>query len=247
MNTLQYEDIFDRTIRLVGKEDYQKLKNAKICVFGLGGVGSHLVTSLARCGIDNFLLLDGDVVDQTNINRQAFAFLSTIGKKKTEIAKNYISQINPNCNCKTINAYITQSNFANIKDAVFDFKPDWIIDAIDTITIKLLMAQSFSSLDKCKYISAMGAANKLDATKLKISSIYKTKIDPLARVIRKEARSRQVPDFMVCYSEEVITVENSSKLRKTESENKILGSISYLPAAMGITIASHVINDILGK
>ena len=234
----------DRTIRVFGEEAHKKIREAKVCVLGLGGVGSYCLTTLARSGIENFLIVDGDEFDETNINRQEFALQSTLGKRKVDVAKSVLTDINPECRVETHDEFILTEAIEKTIRRIEDFEPEWIIDALDSISIKLLLAEHFVRDNNfANYVSAMGAANKLDTSRIQMSSLYLTKNDGLSRIMRKEARKRNIPDYQVCYSDEEVKLSENQACTR-DVEKKILGSVSFIPSIMGITIASHVIKKI---
>ena len=229
---------FKRSEMLLGKEGMEKIKNTRVAVFGVGGVGSYAAMALVRSGIHHIDVIDNDTVSITNINRQLIANIKTVGRKKTEVMKEMLLDINENA---SVNAY----DLFFYKDTVckFDFSSyDYVIDAIDTVTSKLLL------IEKCnesgtKIISSMGTGNKFDPTKLEISDIYKTSVCPLARVMRYELKKRGIKKLTVLYSTEIpkkpIFNDEDDVRRSTP------GSMSFVPSAAGLIIASKVINDII--
>ena len=237
-------DMHDRTRRVWGKDAFEKIQGARVCVLGLGGVGSFALSSLVRGGVQNLLLLDGDVVDKTNLNRQALAFRSTIGKRKTEVARAFVCDINPDCKVSVIDKFVLTQDAGVTFAEIEAFEPDWIIDAIDSISIKLLLAEHFVR-DECfkNYVSAMGAANKIDPTRFSITSLYKTQNDRLSRIMRKEARKRKIPDFKVCASDEKTNFSEEAAITRGV-DKKILGSASFIPPIMGHMIAGYVMANI---
>lgn len=238
------QDFNDRSRRLWGNDAFEKIRYSRVCVLGLGGVGSFALSSFVRGGVENLLLLDGDEVDKSNINRQALAFQSTVGKRKVEVAKDFALEINPLCKVSTIDKFILTSDVENVCDQIEDFKPDWIVDAIDSISIKLLLAEHFVRDNKfSNYISAMGAANKFDPTRFSITKLFSTKNDGLSRIMRKEARKREIGDFLVCASDEKNCVNEDAAITRS-GEKKILGSSSFIPPIMGHMIAGYVMNQI---
>ncbi len=236
----------DRSMRLWGAKPFQKLQDSRVCVLGLGGVGSFVVSSLARGGIGNLMLLDGDVIDESNMNRQAFAFTDTIGKDKCEIAKEFVDRVAPTCKTVAYRALITKNTFDDVSRLIEDFRADWIVDAIDSINSKLLLAKRFANDSNIRYIAATGAANKSDTAKLKIDKLSKTKYDPICKIMRSESRKRHIGDFNVCYSSEEVRFTKDAAITRN-CEKKILGSTSFLPAMMGHMIAGHVMNEITGR
>ncbi len=246
MNDTKSLDNHDRSQRLWGVQSFEKLLNSRVCVIGLGGVGSFIVSSLARGGVGHLFLIDGDVVDASNMNRQAFAFTSTIGKRKTEVAQKFVSEVSPTCQCKVRDLFIKKETFSSAVDVIEDFGPDWIIDAIDSINSKLLLAEHFANNPSSKFIASTGVANKTDVAKLHIDKLSKTKYDPICKIMRCEARRRNIGDFLVGYSSEEVHFTSDSAITRTGGR-KILGSTSFLPALMGHMLAGHVMNDIAGR
>lgn len=231
-------DIFLRTEMLLGEEAVNKLANSKVAIFGLGGVGSFVAESLARSGIENFVLVDKDVIDITNINRQIIATTSTIGKDKVEVMKNRIIDINPNANVKTYKRFfLPQTSHEMIDNSI-----DYIVDAIDTVTAKIELVVIANKLN-IPIISAMGTGNKLDPTLFEVSDIYKTEVCPLAKVMRKELKARNIDKLKVVYSK-----EKPIKLHKeiTQSNGKTTpGSVSFVPSVAGLIISGEVIKDLI--
>ena len=224
------QEQFSRTELLIGKDGLKKLKEAKVAVFGVGGVGSYVVEGLARAGVGNFLLVDKDVVDITNINRQIIATHKTIGKPKVEVAKERILDINPKAKVEIIKEF-----FMPESKNILDESIDYIVDAIDTVTAKIELVLRAEKL-KTPIISCMGTGNKLAPTRFEVTDIYKTSVCPLAKVMRKELKQRGIKKLKVVYSkEEPIKHE----------EGRIPGSISFVPSVAGLIIAGEVIKDIL--
>ena len=224
---------FSRTELLIGKEGIEKLQKAKVAIFGIGGVGSFVVEGLVRAGIGNFILVDNDTVDLTNLNRQIIATRKTVGRPKVEMAKERILEINPNANVE-----IHQEFFMPDSKDIFDNTVDYIVDSIDTVTAKIELVMRANKLN-IPIISSMGTGNKLDPTKFEVTDIYKTSICPLAKVIRKELRNRGIKELKVVYSK-----EEPIKLDKTE-QKQVPGSISFVPSVAGLIIAGEVIKDII--
>lgn len=230
---------FSRTELLIGKEGINKLGNAKVAIFGIGGVGSFVVEGLARAGVQNFVLIDNDKVSITNLNRQIIATRSTIGKYKVDVMKDRILEINPEANVET---YI-EFYLPNSKSNIINESLSYVIDCIDTITAKIEIIMQCKKLN-IPVISSMGTGNKLDPSKFEITDIYKTSVCPLAKVMRKELKKRQVDKLKVIYStEEPIKpqiLENNSNNAK-----QIPGSISFVPSVAGLMIAGEAIKDII--
>ncbi len=241
---------FARTELLIGKEKIEKLQNSKVAIFGIGGVGSYVVEGLARAGIENFILIDKDIVSVTNINRQIIATTKTIGKPKVEIAKERILEINPLAKVEIFQEFFGVENiklFNKIKDV------DYIVDAIDTISSKIELIVNANN-NNVPIISCMGTGNKLDPTKFEITDIYKTSVCPLAKVIRKRLKEIGIQKLKVLYSkEEPIKIEDNTKenmemvkIKENElNNNKIIGSISFVPSVAGLIISGEVIKDII--
>ncbi len=233
---------FSRTELLLGKDGVEKLKNAKVAIFGIGGVGSYVVEGLARAGVQNLILVDNDKIDVTNINRQIHATHTTIGKDKVEVMKQRVLDINPNANVITYNYFYMPDNKEVDLSGV-----TYIIDAIDTVTAKIELAIESKKLN-IPIISAMGTGNKLDPTKFEIADISKTSVCPLAKVMRKELRARGINHLKVLYSKEEPVVQDKIALEeclKYTDKKQVPGSISFCPSVAGLIIASEVIKDII--
>lgn len=244
---------FSRTAMILGSDKMEKLKNAHIIIFGIGGVGSATLEALVRSGIGNVDIVDDDKVCLTNVNRQLFALRSTVGKYKVDVAKDRMLDINPNVNINTFKTFYLKDN----KDE-FDFnKYDFIVDAIDTVSGKLSLIEEANRLN-VPIISAMGAGNKLHPEMFEIADIKDTSVDPLSRVMRYECRKRGIKHLTVVYSKEkpIRPVEDMSlscryhcicplgAKHKCTDRRDIPGSISFVPPVMGYLIASHIINSI---
>ena len=196
MEVIKMLNQFSRTELLIGKEGIEKLQNAKVAIFGIGGVGSFVVEGLARAGIGNFILIDDDKVCLTNLNRQIIATRKTIGKNKVEVARDRILEINPNANVE-----IHQEFFMPDSDEILDNTVDYIVDSVDTVTAKVELVVRANRLN-IPIMSCMGTGNKLDPTKFEVTDIYKTSVCPLAKVMRKELRTRGIKKLIVVYSKE---------------------------------------------
>ena len=230
-------DQFSRTEALIGKESQEKLKKAKVAIFGIGGVGSYVVEGLVRAGIQKFILVDNDTVSLSNLNRQLIATTKTIGKPKVEIAKQRILEINPEAEVE-----IYQEFFLPETEGILDKTVDYIVDAIDTVTAKIELVLRASKL-QIPIISSMGTGNKLDATRFEVTDINKTSVCPLAKVMRKELKQRNIKKLKVLYSK-----EEPIKIKRDETKQKqVPGSISFVPSVAGLLIAGEVIKDIIGK
>lgn len=240
---------FSRTEFILGKGAMEKLSKARVAIFGIGGVGSYTAEALARSGVGTLDLIDNDKICLTNINRQLFATRKTVGKFKVDVAKERLEEVNPD-----ICVNIHKTFFMPDTSDKFDFSQyDYVVDAIDTVSgkIELVMkAQKSNTL----VISSMGAGNKLDATAFKVSDIYKTKVCPLARVMRQELKKRRVKSLKVVYSEEIAIKpleiqENQIEISNISSPlvegKRVPGSSSFVPPVVGLIIAGEVIKDIV--
>ena len=247
---------FSRTQLLLGEEAMDKLKNSRVAVFGVGGVGGYVCEALARSGVGTFDLIDDDKVCLTNLNRQIIATRKTVGKYKVEVMKERILDINPDAQVNVHQCFFLPEN---ADDFPFD-EYDYVVDAVDTVTAKIeiiMQAQKYGT----QVISSMGAGNKLDPAAFQVADIYKTKMCPLAKVIRKELRKRNVKNVNVIFStEEPIkldqNIECSCKVncicppgtkRKCSTKNQVPGSISFVPSVAGLMIAGKVVTDIIKK
>lgn len=221
--------MFSRTEILLGKEAVEKLQSAHVAVFGVGGVGGYVVEALARSGIGTLTLIDNDKVSLSNINRQIIALHSTIGKYKTEVAKARIADINPNANVYTRELFVLPETIEEIDFSGFDY----VVDAIDTVSGKLAIIQSAKEKN-IPVISAMGAGNKLNATAFCVKDISKTSGCPLARVMRRELKKRNIENVKVVYSEE----------EPKKTEEGVVGSVAFVPSVAGLIVAGEVIKDL---
>ena len=225
-----------RTELLIGKDGVEKLQNSKVVVFGIGGVGSYVVEGLARAGIGEFILIDKDIVDETNINRQIIATTKTIGKPKVDVSKQRIIEINPNAKVETYKEFFMPES----KD-FFNETIDYVIDCVDTITAKIEIIIR-AKKHNIPVISCMGTGNKLNPTEFEIADIYSTSICPLAKVMRKELKQRGIESLKVVYSKEEPLKTNTFD---EETNKQIPGSISFVPSVAGLIIASEVVKDII--
>ncbi len=228
---------FIRTQMLIGAERLDNIKNSKIAVFGIGGVGSYVAEALARCGVGSILLVDNDTISISNINRQLIALHSTVGRQKTEVMRDRILDINPLCSVSCKNVFYTKPEDINISGF------DYVIDAIDTISAKLTLISEAKRLG-IPIISSMGTGNKLDASSFKITDISKTSVCPLARVMRRELKNRGITKLKVLYSDEAPltpTINISENGRR-----QVPSSISFVPSVAGLLIAGEVIKDLIG-
>ena len=246
---------FSRTELVIGKEGLEKLSNTKVAIFGLGGVGSFVLEGLVRAGVGNFVLIDDDRICLTNLNRQILATRKTVGQPKVEVAKQRILYINPDANVE-----IHQEFFMPETEGILDNSIDYIVDCIDTVTAKIELVVRADKLN-IPIISCMGTGNKLDPTRFEVTDIYKTSVCPLAKVMRKELRSRGIKKLKVVYSKEEPvrlneTTENSCKhncicppgtKRKCTIRNQVPGSVSFVPSVAGLIIAGEVVKSILNN
>ena len=246
---------FSRTELLIGKEGIEKLNKAKVAIFGLGGVGSFVVEGLVRAGVQNFVLVDDDKICLTNLNRQIIATRKTVGKYKVEVARDRILEINPNANVEIFQEFYMPGSNSNILTEDLTY----VVDCIDTVTAKIELVVNCKKLG-IPIISAMGTGNKLDPSRFEITDIYKTSICPLAKVMRKELRKRNIESLKVIYSkEEPIKPDDNSEssckkncicppgtARKCTIRNQVPGSISCVPSVAGLMIAGEIVREIIG-
>ena len=220
--------MFERLITLIGEDNVNKLKKANVLIVGLGGVGGYALEILVRSGIYNLTIVDGDIVELSNLNRQIISKRDVIVKPKALVAQARTLEINPDVNLKVINEFISEDNFSLLNIDSFDY----VIDACDDLNLKILLIKNAG---KYKLISSMGTANKMDMTRFKITTVDKTSYDPLAKIIRKKIKEEKIrTKFKVVSSDEKV-MKNGTKL----------GTIAYMPAVSGLLCASYVINDII--
>lgn len=246
---------FSRTELLFGKEAMDKLAHSRVAVFGIGGVGGYTVEALIRSGVGAIDLIDDDRICLTNINRQIFATRKTVGKYKVDAAEERILDINPDAVVTKYKTFYTPETAEQ-----FDFsKYDYIVDAIDTVTGKLALAENAQKAN-VPIISSMGAGNKLDASAFEVADIYQTSVCPLAKVMRRELKKRDIKKLKVVYSKEpamtpVEDTENSCKYhcicppdtkRKCTIRRQVPGSNAFVPSAAGLIIAGEVLKDLTG-
>lgn len=242
-----------RTELLIGKDGLNKLKDSKIIVFGVGGVGSFTVEALVRAGVGTIVLVDDDTVCLTNLNRQIHAIYDTVGKVKVEAMKDRVLSINKACNVITHQVFVTKENIPEIiTDDV-----DYVVDAIDTVSAKIALVE-YCNEKGIKIICSMGTGNKFDPTQFKVADIYDTKVCPLAKVMRHELRKREIKSLKVVYSEEMPTKPKQDDVvtcktgcvctggtKKCAIKRQIPGSISFVPPVAGMIIGGEVIKDLL--
>lgn len=219
---------YERTSRIIGEEGIDRLRQCGVLVFGVGGVGSYVCEGLARAGIGALTLVDKDVVDITNINRQIPALHSTVGKSKADVMAERIRDIDPDCKVDTREIFFLPDKTDDIDFASYDY----VVDAVDTVTAKIYIIERAKQAD-VPVISAMGTGNKLDGGAFRIADIEDTKVCPLAKVVRRELRKREISNVKVLYSE--------------EEPRGVGGSISFVPSVAGLLIAGEVVRDLLSR
>ena len=244
---------FSRTELLLGKEAMDKLANSRVAVFGIGGVGGYVCEALVRTGVGAFDLIDDDKVCLTNLNRQIIATRKTVGQYKVDVMKERMLEINPKVDVRVHKCFFLPENAEE-----FPFEEyDYIVDAVDTVTAKISLVMKAQEMN-IPIISSMGAGNKLDASKFQVADIYKTKVCPLAKVMRRELKKRGVKKLKVVYSEEQPTrpIEDMSVSCRTHcicppgakhkctERRDIPGSVSFVPSVVGLIIAGEVVKDL---
>lgn len=232
-------ETFIRTEMLIGTEGMERLKSARIAIFGIGGVGGYTAEALARSGVGALDLIDNDTVSESNLNRQIIALRSNIGQYKTDIAKARINDINSDCKVTAHNLFFMPDTADSIDFSQFDY----VVDAIDTITgkIEIIMRAKAAGVP---VISSMGAGNKLDPTAFEVADIYKTSVCPLARVMRREMKKRGVDSLKVVYSREKTISPKISGITQP-SGKAVAGSCAFVPSVAGLIIASEVVKDLV--
>ena len=247
-------DQFERTELLLGREAIDKLAHSRVAIFGIGGVGGYVCEALVRSGVAAFDLIDKDTVALSNLNRQIIATRKTIGKYKAEVMRDRILEINPDADVRIHNCFFLPENADE-----FPFEEyDYIVDAVDTVTAKIALVMKATEKN-IPIISSMGAGNKLDGSMFRVADIYKTKVCPLAKVMRRELKKRGVKKLKVVYSEElpvrpIRNVESDSKAEDNNplDEKKIRrkdtpGSVAFVPSVAGMIIAGEVVKDLCGR
>ena len=233
---------YSRTELLLGKDGMQKLKEATVMVFGVGGVGSHCIEALARSGVGRLILIDNDTVSLTNINRQSIASHSTVGRMKTEVMKERIRDINPDIQVTTYETFVLPDNL----ESLFLATPDYIIDAIDTVTAKIAIVE-LAQQQNIPLISSMGTGNKLHPELFEITDLSKTTMCPLCKVMRRELKARGIRHLKVLYSPEKPVDTTGRETGEDKGARRTLpGSISFVPPVAGLLIAGVVIRDLSG-
>lgn len=227
---------FSRSEQLLGKNSMEKLKNATVAVFGIGGVGSFVAEALVRTGIGNIFLIDYDIIDITNINRQIHATTKTIGQSKVEVMKRRVLEINPELNVTIFKERYNEMT----RNLLLSQDYSYVVDAIDMVSSKIDLIVQCKELN-IPIISSMGAGNKLDPTKFMVGDIYSTKVCPLAKIMRNELRKKNIKDLKVVWSDEKPRPIN---LENTNVRKAVPGSVGFVPSVVGLIIASEVIKDI---
>lgn len=232
---------FSRTELLIGEEGLQRLRRATVMILGVGGVGSHCIEALARSGVGKLILVDNDTVSLTNINRQSIAYHSTVGRYKTRVMKERIADICPQTEVITYEMFVLPENM----EQIFEQRPDYIIDAIDTVTAKIALVEKALELD-IPIISSMGTGNKLHGELFEITDISKTSVCPLCKVMRKELRARGIYHLKVVYSrEKPIDVSQRTTDEEKGSRRSLPGSVSFVPPIAGLLLAGEVIRKLM--
>lgn len=235
------DEIFSRTEMLIGNEGMEKLNDSKVAIFGLGGVGSFVCEGLARSGLSNFILVDYDKIDKSNINRQLIATVKTIGKYKVDLMKERILEINPNANVEVYKEFY----MADSKTDIITKDLSYAVDCVDTIMAKIAIICKCNALD-VPVISSMGTGNKLDPTMFEVADIYETSVCPLARIMKKDLKKRNIEKLKVVYSKENPINTNDCAINQNR-KYKVKGSVSFVPSVAGLIIAGEVIKDIISK
>lgn len=221
----------ERTEMLIGTERIERLRRSHVIIFGIGGVGGYALEVIARSGVGAITIVDADSVEESNINRQIIALHSTIGKTKVEVARERIHDINPDCEVRALEMFYLPENADEIDLSCYDY----VVDCIDTVAAKVELIRRCNELGK-PIISSMGAGNKMDATALKVSDIYKTSMDPLAKSVRKKCKELGIRRLKVVFSEE----------KPIETNSEYIASNAFVPAAMGVIVGSETVKELMG-
>ena len=229
---MSIKEQYVRTAAVIGGDALNRLKNSKVAIFGVGGVGGAVCEALARAGIGRIDIFDGDVVAESNINRQIIALHSTVGRDKVEVMRERILDINPECDVRANKVFYLPENADGYPLEEYDY----IADAIDTVAAKVELAVRAERL-RIPIIAAMGAGNKLDPTKFEVADIYKTQVCPLAKVMRRELKARGVKHLKCVYSTEV----------SVKTEGGLVGSMPHVPTSAGFIIAGEIIRGIIAN
>lgn len=231
---------YERTRMILGDEAIDKLKRASVIIFGVGGVGSFAAEAVARAGVGKITLVDNDTVSFTNINRQIIALNSTVGRMKTEVMAERIRDINPECDVICVNEFILYDNINDVLNEKFDY----CVDAVDTVTAKIAIIMRCKEMG-ISVISSMGTGNKLNPAMLEVTDIYKTSVCPLAKVMRKELKTRGIKNLKVCYSKEnPVTPLDSNEVT---NKRRTPGSVSFVPSAAGLIIGGEAVKEIINQ
>lgn len=231
---------FSREELIIGEEKLDTLRSKHVAVFGVGGVGSYVAEAFARCGIGSIDLYDNDTVSLTNINRQLIALHSTVGKDKVTVMKERIRDINPLCIVKAYKLFIDNASVDNVDFSMYDY----VIDAVDTVTAKLLIIER-CKMQKIPIISSMGTGNKLHPELFEVADISKTSVCPLAKVMRKELKDRGIKDVKVLYSKEQPIKPKESD--EVSGKRQTPGSIAFSPSVAGLIIAGEAVRDMISE
>lgn len=224
---------FDRFKKLISEDSFENISSKTVLVVGVGGVGGYVVEALVRSGIGKIIIVDGDMVDETNINRQIIALSSTVGQSKVDVFEKRIKDINEKCEVIKINKFIDASNI----DVLFDYEFDYLVDACDTVSTKLALIDR-CVLEKRKFISSMGTGNKLDPSMLEIVDVRKTVNDPLARIVRKNVKDKRINDKVLVLSSRELPIKTGDRTP---------GSTSFVPSSAGLLIASYIIRIFINE
>ncbi len=224
---------FDRFKKLISEDSFENISSKSVLVIGVGGVGGYVVEALVRSGIGKIIIVDGDVVDETNINRQIIALSSTVEQSKVDVFERRIKDINEKCEVIKINKFIDASNI----DILFDYEFDYLVDACDTVSTKLALIDR-CILAKRKFISSMGTGNKLDPSMLEIVDVRKTVNDPLARIVRKHVKDKKINDKVLVLSSRELPIKTGDRTP---------GSTSFVPSSAGLLIASYIIRTFINE
>lgn len=241
------ETAFSRTEMLLGAEAMERLRKSRVAIFGLGGVGGYVLEALARSGVGQLVLIDNDEVSLSNLNRQILATRESIGRLKTDVAAERVRSINPDCRVETHALFYLPET----RNEVSFTGLDYVVDAIDTVSGKLTIITEARAAG-VPLICSLGTGNKLDPSRLRISDLYETQMDPLARIMRKECRKRGIDRLQVLWSDETPIVPDHHLAIQAIAEGgstrrSIPGSSAFVPAAGGLLIASRVIRDLIGR
>ncbi len=235
------DEKFSRTEMLIGNEGTEKLNKSKVAVFGLGGVGSFVCEGLARSGVGNFILIDYDRIDESNINRQLIATVNTIGRYKADLMKERILEINPDASVEVHKEFY----MADSKSDIITPDLSYVVDCVDTIMAKIAIICTCNEIN-VPVISSMGTGNKLNPEMFEVADIYETSVCPLARIMKKDLRKRNIEKLKVVYSKENPINTNDCDINKNQNKKcKVKGSVSFVPSVAGLIIAGEVIKDIV--